>query len=76
MQAAPFCPQRLNKVYIIGSTFATHIGGFELLGRPLINVLVFAHGPPTRWTSPAHGIVDKVNKFITKQRREIAKIKV
>ena len=56
MRAARFCPQRLNKVYIIGSTFATHIGGVELLGRSLINVLVFAHGPLTRWTSPAHGI--------------------
>ena len=56
MRAAPFCPQRLNKVCIIGSTFTTHIGGVELLRRPLINILVFAHGPLTRWTSPAHGI--------------------
>jgi hypothetical protein len=57
MRAAPFCPQRLNKVYIIGSTFTTHIGGVELLGRTLMNVLVFAHGPLTRWTPPAHGIL-------------------
>ena len=33
----------------------THIGGVELLGRTLVNILVFAHGPQTRWT-PAHGI--------------------
>ena len=28
----------------------------ELLGRPFINILCFAHGPPTCWTPPAFGI--------------------